>query len=84
MSKKQWYVSATGFKGEKNLIQYVNNKKEAEQLQKLIKSDKVNYTAIDFVWKSDIEKKIPFSQLHGRLYTKVNNLLEVLEIQLAA
>lgn len=83
--KKQWYISVTAFKGGKNMIQYVGTKKEAEQLKKVIdQTNKVNYTIVDFVWKSDIEKKVPFSQLHGRNYKKVDNILELLHVEIAA
>jgi hypothetical protein len=83
MSKKQWYIAAeiisNGIK--KQVIQYTETKKQAETILKEIKSTNINYTYIDFVWKSDILQNIPFSKLHGKSWIKVENIIELLPVQ---
>ena len=74
MGKKQWYVCIEVSKN--NLfIQYFDTKKDAEKCKSDINKKFIPY--IDFVWKSDIDNKIPFSQLHGRLVTKTENIIKL-------
>jgi hypothetical protein len=75
MSKKQWYVAAELSINctREYFIEYATTKAEAEKVLTKVKTiTKLAY--IDFVWKSELN--LPFSTLHGQIYTKVDSILD--------
>jgi len=79
MSKKKWYVCIEYTKDylRKYSYQYTNNKQESiKLLSSILKQNKTIIGWVDFIWQSTLDKKIPESALHGKMFVKSESLLQ--------
>ncbi len=76
--KKHYYVCVQFSKNciRKYFYQYCDNKQQANKLlTQLKRKNKTLIGWVDFVWDNDY-KTLPGSELHGKMFTKTESLLQ--------